>query len=668
MAINPETKYPGQITPSSPAYPYGQARNITSPNDGTGTPWEAALINDAFGFQQAILQAAGVVPSGSPETALVSQYLQSMYKIVGQRFDVLADLQAATDLTVGQYVFVNGRLAVGDGGANQYEIVAAATGTDDGGSYIDLAGSGLQARGLFPGGVVNVAQWGILPSVGDNSPQTGAMMIWMPAAGGAIAYPPGTYQHLSKIVFNKPIYIRVDGSIGSLYQPTVSAKVILEYSGVSTLEFVIFGANTSTTMVGGGLQGFHINGGSLADRALVVRDVQHFILDNLLVSGGATDGLYMTNTGGNDPTGFGFMRNIHIQQRTPSSSNGLNLNGVFVGNDGLTLCVVDGLRVDHEDGAGVKIGDIGDAFYWDKLFTFRPDVNTGFGVDFSSTNPAAICGMHYFAAPLCTAGFRFATAGIHPGTRIINQNRIDINAGSAAVFGPGAFQVQTDTSQADTYGLGMIPDYRTNHMGDGMAFARYDSANNLLHTAEMNWSTGSLNAVFGNAGQAGAAVELRPNAGAAGNWATIFTQSASQVSYTPLQKFMISLVNTTGVRARVGLSFDATADPASDGIYFEYDSSVDAFWHLVTRASGVETNVVTTLGAGAPQELVIGFSVNEAVFSHRALGNALEQILGTITTNIPVALLNPFCYVKTLDTTAKPFFVYDFRYGAVIEM
>ncbi len=81
MAINPESQYPGKIAPSTPEYPYGAARNITLPGDGTGTPWEAALVNDIFGFQQALLSLAGVVPSGTPENATLSQYLEAFRKL-----------------------------------------------------------------------------------------------------------------------------------------------------------------------------------------------------------------------------------------------------------------------------------------------------------------------------------------------------------------------------------------------------------------------------------------------------------------------------------------------------------------------------------------------------------------------------------------------------------
>ncbi len=62
MAINLETQYPGKVAPSTPDYPYGAARNITVPGDGTGTPWEAAIVNDLVGLQQSFLSAAGLVP------------------------------------------------------------------------------------------------------------------------------------------------------------------------------------------------------------------------------------------------------------------------------------------------------------------------------------------------------------------------------------------------------------------------------------------------------------------------------------------------------------------------------------------------------------------------------------------------------------------------------
>lgn len=105
MAINPETQYPGKIAPSTPEYPFGAARNITVPGDGTGTPWEAALVNDLFGFQQALLSEAGLVPSGTPDNVTSSQYLDALLAVIGTRsYDTVAGMVADENLEDGDNV------------------------------------------------------------------------------------------------------------------------------------------------------------------------------------------------------------------------------------------------------------------------------------------------------------------------------------------------------------------------------------------------------------------------------------------------------------------------------------------------------------------------------------------------------------------------------------
>jgi hypothetical protein len=79
MALNPAAKYPGQINTGDPAgYPYGRARNETTPGDRNGTPWEEAHVSDLWGFEQAMLSAAGIVPSGTPDKVGASQYLEAL--------------------------------------------------------------------------------------------------------------------------------------------------------------------------------------------------------------------------------------------------------------------------------------------------------------------------------------------------------------------------------------------------------------------------------------------------------------------------------------------------------------------------------------------------------------------------------------------------------------
>ncbi len=78
MAIIPSSKYPAQVVASDPDYPHGKAQNELVEGDGSGTPWEADLVNDVFGFQQALLADAAITPSNTPDKVGASQYLTAL--------------------------------------------------------------------------------------------------------------------------------------------------------------------------------------------------------------------------------------------------------------------------------------------------------------------------------------------------------------------------------------------------------------------------------------------------------------------------------------------------------------------------------------------------------------------------------------------------------------
>lgn len=90
MALVPSTKYPAQ-TDADAAYPQGKARNAGSFNDGTGTPLEKDWVNDLWGFEQALLSAAGITPSGSPDQVGASQYLAAVQSIAAAAGAAAAD-------------------------------------------------------------------------------------------------------------------------------------------------------------------------------------------------------------------------------------------------------------------------------------------------------------------------------------------------------------------------------------------------------------------------------------------------------------------------------------------------------------------------------------------------------------------------------------------------
>jgi len=85
MATNPSTlpENAGRITGPNAAYPYGSAKDDTTGTTGDGTPIKSALMNDSYGFFQWLLTQANIVPSGTADTALVSQLGDAMVSISG---------------------------------------------------------------------------------------------------------------------------------------------------------------------------------------------------------------------------------------------------------------------------------------------------------------------------------------------------------------------------------------------------------------------------------------------------------------------------------------------------------------------------------------------------------------------------------------------------------
>ncbi len=112
MALIPSAKYPGQVLTSDPTgYPQGKARNDITEGDGTGTPWEEALVNDFWGFHQALLDAADITPSGDPDKVTASDYLDAVEKIAKRAADVDALLnweRALGSTSLGEFDSASG--------------------------------------------------------------------------------------------------------------------------------------------------------------------------------------------------------------------------------------------------------------------------------------------------------------------------------------------------------------------------------------------------------------------------------------------------------------------------------------------------------------------------------------------------------------------------------
>lgn len=140
-------------------------------------------------------------------------------------FNNVADMQADTTLTVGRRARTLGYYTPGDGGGNDYEIVAAATGTADGGSFIDLSGSDTQAKGLF-GEDIKAAWFGVVSNgATDNASALQASVDFAnQIGGGEIILPSGNINLDSGIVVNDAPNIKISGTTGRLSSITFTPE------------------------------------------------------------------------------------------------------------------------------------------------------------------------------------------------------------------------------------------------------------------------------------------------------------------------------------------------------------------------------------------------------------------------------------------------------------
>ena len=134
-----------------------------------------------------------------------------------QTFSTVAALSAATTLSAGDYVSIENYTATNNSGPMFGEIVAAATGTDDGGTYIDLTGSNTQFKQSFNDNVVNVKKFG---AEGDNSTDdTSAIQSAISSrgtssvfgtTGGKVYLPKGRYKTTSPLKI-KSSWVTIEG-------------------------------------------------------------------------------------------------------------------------------------------------------------------------------------------------------------------------------------------------------------------------------------------------------------------------------------------------------------------------------------------------------------------------------------------------------------------------
>lgn len=521
---------------------------------------------------------------------------------------------------------------------------------------------------------VNVLDFGADPTgVVDSTTSIQNAINSLPT-GGILQFPPGTFKISATLNILKPVRL-IGSGMGSQYIPVSAAVTKVQWAGGAS-PMMIFGANgTGSSFIGGGCEGMHLDGNNAATYGWTVKDIQYPAFRRVNFSQMVSGAILFTNTVG-QITGFGECEDLYAQfLNAPTVGvNGFVIQGTTGGGaDGTTLFMMRNCRVDHQNGAGVVVGDIGDAFIWERLFTYRGNSNTGFGVLFQSTaNTTAVCGGHIFIKPICTAGFYFAGALLNNGTRVINANLFDMNTGSVLVSGPGAADVQAESDLGHAYGRGLLGNNHAWRHVDPMKYVRYDSTNNVLMTSAGNWIT-NLTAGGNYAGGVAPGGAISMTTTNTTNAYTLlqacpFADGSSIVGSSAALDVIVNLVTTTNVRVRFGFASSGN-DPPTDGVYVQYDSSVSAFYQLVCISGGVATTVTTSFGpAGAKEEFFIYLAAGACVFELRRAGGIAMTYLGTITTNIPTAALAEIYMVKTLTTAVARLDVYCHKIGAPDEI
>jgi len=109
-------------------------------------------------------------------------------------FDTVADMVASTTLVLDTDVFVRDYGTGYGSGPLRFKVVAAATGTDDGGEYIDLPNTtpALQAQQLFPGGKRTFKMWGARAN-GSNSDYNAMLAAYAASVGQRLTATVGIY-------------------------------------------------------------------------------------------------------------------------------------------------------------------------------------------------------------------------------------------------------------------------------------------------------------------------------------------------------------------------------------------------------------------------------------------------------------------------------------------
>lgn len=377
MAINPSNDVPNTDAPNA-AYPYGSGRNVSTPTATDGTPYQANLLNDIWGFLQSVLTDAGNAPNGNPDSVTNQQYLGSMKDIIvdvvnplipvippitpDTIFLTVAEMVADADdvLAPGLSAMTLGYNSPGDGGAGLYVIVANGTGTADGGLFINLPNStGNPQAELLNNGFVYPEQYG---ANGNNTGDDGIEILAALQAVGNVVLNANKVYRITGIDAGALNGVRV-GGFGRLNLTNGSNTDALILGEDCTVENITIDGNGSNQTTGALIVAKHdlhvvgarlLNGSDQAVRVQESGPTKGTVITNCTITN-TTHGVKLSNIEGASITNCQFrsIAQAYFQVEATSLS-AVEIDGVIV-----TGCAFSSASVDIFDIVEVGLATVG---------------------------------------------------------------------------------------------------------------------------------------------------------------------------------------------------------------------------------------------------------------------------------------------------------------------
>lgn len=305
MALNPSTSvdYNGQINAPDASYPYGSARDDSVPGDLTGTPRVASEIKDTQGLYQKLLNEAGIVPSGVPDSVVTSQYFQALAYVFKRSVPTITDLRLKEGNKNGETIGVLGYTAAGDGGGGPIRYWKTGSGQIDNGGSIIVPGGGIGDPSTTGAWVVETlspycATWFGAKADGSTA-SSSAIQRMLAAANGRKCVIPYT---------DTGVYIIEALDSESCLKPPANTDLLIHHgvilkaaSGIGASVRLIFpvGDNVKISAYGATLTGIKSEYTTGEDRHGIIAARTGFVLEGLIIKDTGGDGIYIGDTAQN---------------------------------------------------------------------------------------------------------------------------------------------------------------------------------------------------------------------------------------------------------------------------------------------------------------------------------------------------------------------------------